>query len=196
MVKKTRISQVAPDPILTCSRCEDEDFNNLASDLLKRSICCILLILSTAILAIMGVVVFFSAIYSNNGYEYCLTVLCEVSAGLLLHIFLKEKVKIVEKIREAFIKFGEKMDTSKNNSHNNFPMGKEIPSISNHGQIDASPIGQWLEHFDAQVRSEKTHLKPRGRLSLPCVRNNELQLVVERTDENGSSPSAPPLSPG
>lgn len=195
MFKKVQVSQVTPELNPSGCRCEDSGFNELATDLLKRSVLCILLIVISIVLAVMGIVVLFSAVYSNNGYEYFLTVLCEGSAALLFHHFLKAKVRIVKKIRNTFMTFGEHCKScSKNTSQNNFLTGEDIRDNSNAVSFGTANIGQWLEHFDAHVLS-RTDSKSQGRLSLPCCRSNELRQVLEGMDEDGSSPSAPPLSP-
>lgn len=185
------MSKVSPIQNSTCSRYEDEQLNKLTSDLLQKAACCIFSIVLSIALGIMGVVVLFSAISSNNGYEYFLTVLCEVSAGLLFHLSSKAKVKIVKRIRKAF------MTVEESCSRNISPLvGKEDLKNSNHANIGVIGKSNWLEHYDAQVRFQKDLSKPHGRLSLPCLGNNELRIVLERTDENGHSPSAPPMSPG
>lgn len=194
MIKKGKVSPVLSSSS-RCCRCEEEQFKILTSDLFKRAIFCIFLVLSSVALAVFGVVVFFSAIFSNESYEYCLALISETSAGLLFYIFAKSKNKISKNMMKMFITFSDRRRNPADNETHCGSCSPKARNVSTNSQnCDSQNIGQWLESFDARVQRKNLNFPPRSRFSLPSSFYSE-EKIMEEVKNTVPTPTAPPMSP-
>ena len=106
------LAQVSPlsDPNSNCCQCEEEDFKKLTSELFRKTVHCILLFVSSLILAVLGIILFCLFIVPQNrdGDKLVYAAISELAAGLLFHLFLTSKSKIFKRIRKMFTSFSER----------------------------------------------------------------------------------------